>query len=115
MIAKPNNQPSSVSEFMRNIPENAFLSRINDLINFDDFRSMLDAYYKQSVRCAYDPVVLFKMLLFQRWYNLSDRRVVAECMNRISFRRFLNLDICDDLPDDTTLVRFRDRIGKNVF
>jgi len=113
MIATPKIQRSLVDGFITDIPENKFLSQISMLIDFEKFRPMFDACYQRIGRAAYDPIVIFKMLLLQRWYRLSDRQVVAEAADRLSFRRFLNLDICDEMPDDTTLVRFRDRLDKN--
>jgi len=113
MIAKPNNQNSLLRGFMAKVPENEFLNKIAQIIKFDKFRPMLDECYQSIGRCAYDPVVLLKMLLLQRWYNLSDRAVVAEAADRISFRLFLKLDIDKQPPDDTTLVRFRNRLDEN--
>ena len=98
---------------MKEVPENVFLTNISKIIAFEKFRPMLDECYESIGRCAYDPVVLLKMLLLQRWYNLSDRAVVAEAADRISFRLFLGLDITQQPPDDTTLVRFRNRLDEN--
>ena len=113
MKAKPKIQGSLLNGFMREIPENVFLVKISKIIDFEEFRRMLDACYQSVGRCAYDPVILLKMLLLQRWYNLSDRAAVAEAADRISFRIFLNLDINKQPPDDTTLVRFRNRLDEN--
>ena len=111
--ARPKIQSSLLDGFMREIPENVFLTKIKNIIEFEKFRPMLDDCYENVGRCAYDPVILLKMLLLQRWYNLSDCAVVAEAADRISFRLFLNLDITQQPPDDTTLVRFRNRMDKN--
>ena len=111
--AIPKIQGSLLNGFMREIPENKFLANINKIIDFEKCRSMLDECYENIGRCAYDPVILLKMLLLQRWYNLSDRAVVAEAADRISFRLFLNLDIDKQPPDDTTLVRFRNRLDEH--
>ena len=113
MKSKPNHQNSLLDGFMREAPENVFLANISKIINLEEFRPMLDECYENIGRCAYDPVVLLKMLLLQKWYNISDREVVAEAADRISFRLFLNLDIDRQPPDDTTLVRFRNRLDEN--
>jgi len=99
---------------MKEIPENEFLATIDKIIDFEEFRSTLDNCYENFGRCAYDPVILLKLLLLERFYNLSDRMVVAEATDRISFRLFLGLELTEKLPDDTTLVRFRNRLEKNV-
>ena len=113
MKAKPKIQNSLLNGFMIEVPENVFLTSISKIIDFEKFRPMLDACYESIGRCAYDPVILLKMLLLQRWYNLSDRAVVAEAADRISFRLFLKLDITQQPPDDTTLVKFRNRLEEN--
>lgn len=113
MKANPKIQNTLLDGFMKEVPENVFLTNISKIIAFEKFRPMLDACYESIGRCAYDPVILLKMLLLQRWYNLSDRAVVAEAADRISFRIFLNLDITQEPPDDTTLVRFRNRLDEN--
>jgi IS5 family transposase len=66
--------------------------------------------YRPNGRKGNDPVVLLKLLLLQHLYGLSDVRVCAEALDRISFRRFLDLGPGDTVPDDTTLTRFRERI-----
>ena len=43
---------------------------------------MLDKCYENIGRGAYDPVILMKILLLQKWYNLSDHAVVAEAADR---------------------------------
>lgn len=111
--AKPKIQQSLLNGFIREIPENQFLKSISKVINFEKFRTMLDNSYDSIGRCAYDPVILLKMLLLQRWYNLSDRAVVVEVADRLSFGQFLGLDITEQPPDDTTLVRFRNRLDEN--
>jgi len=113
MKARPKIQGSFLRSLMKEIPENEFLATIDKIIDFEEFRSTLDNCYENFGRCAYDPVILLKLLLLERFYNLSDRMVVAEATDRISFRLFLGLELTEKLPDDTTLVRFRNRLEKN--
>lgn len=111
--AIPKIQSSLLNGFMIEAPKNVFLTNIKKIIDFEKFRPKFDACYHNIGRCAYDPVILLKILLLQRWYNLSDRAVVAEAADRISFRLFLNLDIDIQPPDDTTLVKFRNRLEEH--
>jgi IS5 family transposase len=113
MKAKPNIQRSFIEGFMKEVPENEFLTNINKIVDFEGFRSTLDNCYENFGRCAYDPVILLKLLLLERFYNLSDRAVVDEATDRISFRLFLGIDFTEKLPDDTTLVYFRNRLEEN--
>jgi len=48
-------------------------------------------------RPPYDYVLLFKILILQRFYNLSDDQVEYQINDRMSFMRFLNLTIADDI------------------
>ena len=54
--------------------------------------------------------MLFKLLLLERLYNLSDGDAVWMARDSLSFRSFLGLDAGDRVPDDTTLVVFRRRL-----
>ncbi len=82
------------------------------MIDWAAVRAVLARGYDDSVRgwVGSDPVVLFKMLLLERIYNLSDVRVSVEAGDRLSFLRFLALPAGESAPDDTTLVKFRARM-----
>jgi len=113
MIANHYRQSSLIDSFMPKVPQNEFLNNIQKFVDFESFRNILDACYSHEGRPACDPIILFKMLLLERWYRLSDREVVANVEDRITFRKFLCLELGGDVPDDTTLVRFRERLDKN--
>jgi IS5 family transposase len=59
---------------------------------------------------SYPPLVMFKALLLQRWYGLSDPAMEAALDDRMSFRRFVGLALADDTPDHSTIFRFRDQL-----
>lgn len=50
---------------------------------------------------------LFKALLLQQWYQLSDPGLEEALTDRISFRRFCGFALDEITPDETTFVRFR--------
>jgi IS5 family transposase len=50
---------------------------------------------------------MFKILILQRYYNLSDEQVEYQVNDRMSFMRFLGLTIADDIPDRRTVWLFR--------
>lgn len=58
-------------------------------------------------RPAYPPLVMFKALLLQSLYGLSDAELEDALLDRLSFRRFVGLGLEDTVPDSTTLCRFR--------
>lgn len=61
-------------------------------------------------RRPWGPVLMLKCLMLAKWYNLSDPGLEEALKDRISFRRFVGLSFTDDTPDETTFVRFRDRL-----
>jgi IS5 family transposase len=49
-------------------------------------------------------------LILQRYYNLSDDQVEYQANDRMSFMRFLDLSIADEIPDSKTVWHFRERL-----
>jgi hypothetical protein len=80
------------------------LEKLNAGINFEIFRSLLEEKFSKlskdpGCRPPYDYVLMFKILILQRYYNLSDDQVEFQINDRLSFMRFLDLTIADDIPD----------------
>ena len=59
-----------------------------------------------------DALVLFRMLVLQSLYNLSDEQIEYQVRDRLSFTRFLGLGFEDGIPDGTTLWLFREKLAK---
>jgi IS5 family transposase len=53
---------------------------------------------------------MFKVMILQRYYNLSDDQVEYQINDRMSFMRFLDLSIADDVPDSKTVWHFREQL-----
>ena len=53
---------------------------------------------------------MFKVMILQRYYNLSDEQVKYQINDRMSFMRFLDLTIADYIPDSRTVWVFRERL-----
>ena len=64
-------------------------------------------------RPKYDEVMMFKILILQRMYNLSDDEMEYQLNDRISFRRFIGLRLEDEIPDAKTIWLFRDNLSKS--
>jgi IS5 family transposase len=91
------------------------LEKLNKGIDFDMFRVLLKERLSKlpkgkGGRPPYDYVLMFKILILQRYYNLSDDHVEYQINDRISFMRFLDLSIADDIPDSKTVWHFREQI-----
>jgi IS5 family transposase len=53
---------------------------------------------------------MFKILLLQQWYGLSDQEAESAMLDRISFIRFVGLSVEDSVPDHATICRFRNSL-----
>jgi IS5 family transposase len=58
----------------------------------------------------YDLILMFKILILQRYYNLSDEQTQYQILDRLSFCRFLGLSLDDKVPDEKTIWDFRERL-----
>ncbi len=76
------------------------------------FNKALRKFKKSNAgRKPYDPVFMFKVLVLQSLYNLSDDQTEFQIKDRLSFMRFLELDFEDSIPDAKTLWLFRDTLA----
>lgn len=85
------------------------LDRLAGQIDFEVFRPELESAFPphQLGQSKYPPLFLFKVMLLQKWYGLSDEGVEANIADRQSFKRFLGMSSTDSIADSTTLVLFR--------
>ena len=85
------------------------LDRIHKLINWKRFDYRLKKILSRSGMgpTGYPPLTLFKALVLQHLYGLSDPEMEEMLYDRISFRAFCSLGLSDAIPDETTLCRFR--------
>ena len=112
MIGKESGQDELAAWGIEHKP--GVLDRINEALNWKRFDKTLHKVFKASKggRPSYPPVVLFKVLLLQQWYGLSDPMAEEAISDRLSFRRFLGLGLHDGVPDETTICRFRGRVAE---
>ena len=96
------------------------LEAIGGLVPWESFRRDIeavvltpeDARKSNAGRKPIDAIVMFRMLVLQSLYNLSDEQVEFQVRDRLSFTRFLGLGFEDRIPDGTTLWLFRERLAK---
>jgi transposase, IS5 family len=60
----------------------------------------------------FDVVMMFKIMILQRYYNLSDEQIEYQVLDRLSFKKFLGLESGDKVPDAKTIWSFRERLTK---
>lgn len=93
-----------------------WLNELNQLIEWEVFRKCLEQLPKperksNAGRKPIDVLLLFKLLILQQLYNLSDEELEYQTHDRGSFRRFLGLDPSAEVPDATTVWLFRQRLS----
>lgn len=88
------------------------LDALGAVIDWSAFEDLLQGVYgSRRGRPSYPPVVLLKCLLLQQWYGLSDPGLEEALFDRLSFRRFVGLSLDEDVPDHSTLSRFRTQLS----
>jgi IS5 family transposase len=91
------------------------LEKLTGGVDFELFRLLLEDNLSKAAkgpggRPPYDYVLMFKILILQRYYNLSDEQVEYQINDRMSFMRFLDLSLADDIPDSRTVWAFREQL-----
>ncbi len=88
---------------------------LKDQINWEAFRPDLNRVHEKERKSnagakPIDVVLMFKVLVLQQLHNLSDERIEYQIRDRLSFMRFLGLQIEDRVPDANTVWLFRERM-----
>lgn len=90
------------------------LEKLN-IIDWEIFRPILNSVFRKDHkgsggRPPYDYLLLFKVSILQRLFNLSDDQTEYQINDRMSFMRFLGLSLGDNIPDAKTIWLFRDTL-----
>jgi transposase, IS5 family len=95
------------------------LEVISKVIDFEMFRNTLELKLLNTTKKnnagakPFDVVLMFKILILQRYYGLGDKQVEYQIIDRTSFRNFLGLDTGDKIPDEKTVWAFREAATKH--
>jgi IS5 family transposase len=88
---------------------------LNAEIDFEAFRPDLERVHEKPRKSnagakPFDVVLRFRVLILQHLYNLSDDGIDYPIWDRLSFMRFLGLQLEDRVPDAKTVWLFRERL-----
>lgn len=91
------------------------LVKLNEVVPWEVFRKPLAKALKRSDgvrggRPLFDPVMMFKIMVLQTLYDLSDDQAEFVINDRLSFLRFLGLGLGDKVPDAKTIWLFREHL-----
>lgn len=95
------------------------LEKLNSKIDFELFRKELNSIYKKTDAKStagakpYDYVLMFKIIILQRLYNLSDEQMEFQLNDRLSFKRFTGLEFSHKVPDTNTIWTFKEKLKEN--
>ena len=113
MAVKQTGQPSFVEALLpKGAGSNAALDRLAGLVKWYRFEKLLARLRDEEGpgRPGYPVLMLFRALLLQSLYGLSDRELEEALGDRLSFKRFAGLSLEDATPDHTVLNRFRNQL-----
>ena len=94
------------------------LERLDAVVDWQIFQPVLDRVFPVVApkgpggRPAYPRLFLCKILVLQRLYQLSDQATQYQILDRLSFQRFLGLNLADPVPDQNTVREFREALQK---
>jgi len=93
------------------------LQKLNEYIDWNIFKAPLEVAFKNDEvdkskggRPPFDKLMMFKALIIQSLYNLSDDQLEYQIIDRASFKRFLGLKKSDKVPDSKTFWHFREKL-----
>jgi IS5 family transposase len=89
------------------------LIKLSKIIDWDNLGKHLKGMYKYETNGTggqkpYDSLKMYKAILLGQWYSLSDPELEEALEVRLDFMLFTGLE--GEVPDETTLCRFRNRL-----
>ncbi|MFW9876496.1 MAG: IS5 family transposase [Candidatus Thorarchaeota archaeon] len=105
-------QLSFVSLLLKDVKIRAqkFLDEMDKIIPWQKLINIIEPYYPKAGngRPPMNLLLMIKIHCLQQWYNLSDPGMEEAVYDRLSFQKFLGLDLFEDkVPDETTILNFR--------
>jgi IS5 family transposase len=94
------------------------LEKLNKSIKWNIFKPMLVKAFKKERRSnagrpPFDYLIMFKILVLQDLYGLSDNQMQFHLLDRYSFKRFVGLNPENTIPDEKTIWLFREQLTQN--
>jgi len=91
------------------------LIKLSKIINWGEIGKKLKGLYAYEIngeggQKPYDSLKMYKAILLGQWYSLSDPELEEALKVRLDFMMFTGLE--GEVPDETTLCRFRNRIAE---
>ena len=98
------------------VPKGNFYRRLEERVDLSFVRELVLPLYAGCGRHSVDPVVFFKLQLVLFFEDLrSERQLMEVVADRLSLRWYVDYDLCEPLPDHSSLTKIRERYGPEVF
>jgi len=98
------------------VPKDNFYRRLEERIDLSFVRELVLPLYARGGRYSIDPVVFFKLQLVLFFEDLrSERQLMEVVADRLSLRWYVGYDLCEPLPDHSSLTKIRERYGLEIF
>src|SRR5260370_32507961 len=89
-----------------------WLQAVYELVDWERLAERLaELYAAREGRPSYPPIVRVRALVLQQWHRLSDPELEAALEDRLSFRQFAGLALNEQVPDHSTISRFRAQLA----
>lgn len=94
------------------------LEVLSATVEFERFRPLLTKGLRYSDgakggRPAFNPMAMFKVLLFHAQHHLSDARMESMIRDRLSWLCFFGFDLGGAMPDENTIRHYRKRLTES--
>jgi IS5 family transposase len=94
------------------------LQKLNAVIEWELFRKPIEKALAVQAKAPggrppFDKLMMFKILILQRYYNLSDAQCEFQIKDRLSFMDFLGINLHDKVPDENTIWHFKEQLKKH--
>ena len=92
------------------------LEWLNKVMNWKIFQPLLDgakpdkSKSRKGGRPPYANLLMFKIMILQSLFNVSDEQAEYQINDRLSWKRFLGLSLSEKSPDRTTIWEFREML-----
>jgi len=97
-----------VTGAVMNHPSLSGLDGAEKVLDWSKLEALMKGIYGSATgRPSYPSLTLFRALLLGVWYRLSDEQLASTLARDLLFRKFCRLELGSDVPDATTLGRFR--------
>ena len=116
MIGKAHSQlsilDSAFNKRKKHSRSDDLLRKIDDFVDWRQLEKEIEPLYKPSKRGRPSKPIIYmlKIIFLQYLYNLSDPGLEDALIDRLSFQRFVGLRFDDEIPDFSTIWRFRERL-----